>query len=58
MRSEFQQTLPDRILTGKLTFFEKGIVFNDMRLGAFVLPYSAIERLTVHGNTNSKYDWI
>ena len=29
-----------------------------MRLGAFVLPYSAIERVTIHGNTSDKHDWM
>ena len=58
VRSEFHQTLQDRILTGKLTYFEHGLVFSDMRLGAFVLPYTAIERITVHGNTNSEKDWL
>ena len=43
VKSEFHQVLQDRILTGKLSFFENGIIFNDMRLGAFVLPYDAID---------------
>ena len=58
VKTEFHQTLQDRILNGKLTFFEHGLVFDDMRLGAFVLPYSAIERVTIHGNTNDKKDWM
>lgn len=58
VKSEFHQVLQDRILSGKLTFFERGVVYNDMRLGAFVLPYSAIEKITFHGNTNSRKDWM
>ena len=58
VRPEFHQTLQDRILNGKLTFFEHGLVFNDMRLGAFVLLYTALERVTIHGNTNDKKDWM
>ena len=29
-----------------------------MRLGAFVLPYSAIEKVISHGNTKSRKDWM
>lgn len=29
-----------------------------MRLGAFVLPYYAIARITLHGNTSSSNDWV
>lgn len=58
VKEEYHQTLQDRILTGKLTFFEHGLIYADMRLGAFVLPYSAIERVTMHGNTNDKHDWM
>ena len=50
--------MQDRILTGKLTFFERGLIFSDMRLGAFVLPYTALERVTLHGNTNDRHDWM
>ena len=42
IREEFHSVLQDRILNGKLSFYEQGIIFNDMRLGAFVLPYEAI----------------
>ena len=38
--------------------FEHGIVFSDMRLGSFILPYYAIERITFHGNTRSSKDWM
>ena len=58
VREEFHQTLQDRILNGKLTFFERGMVFSDMRLDSFVLPYTAIERITIHGNTNDRHDWM
>ena len=58
VKEEHQQTLTDRILSGKLTFFDHGIVFTDMRLGAFILPYYAISRITIHGNTNSSNDWV
>ena len=58
VREEFHQTLQDRILNGKLTFFERGMIFSDMRLGSFVLPYSAIERITTHGATNDRHDWM
>jgi hypothetical protein len=58
IRPEFHDTLQDRILTGKLTFFEKGFVFADMRLGSFVLPYTAIEKLTFHGKTLTDKDWM
>ena len=58
IREEFHKVLPDRILTGKITFFDHGIVFEDMRLGAFVMPYSSLEKIIFHGNTNSKNDWI
>jgi len=58
IKPEFHSTLPDRILSGKLTFFEHGLVFSDLRLGAFILPYSAIERVTFHGNTGSSKDWM
>ena len=58
IKPEFHGTLPDRILTGKLTFFEHGIVFSDMRLGAFILPYTAIEKVILHGNASSRKDWM
>ena len=29
-----------------------------MRLGSFVLPYTALERVTMHGNTNDVHDWM
>lgn len=58
IREEFHKVLPDRILTGKITFFDHGITFEDMRLGAFVMPYSSLEKIIFHGNTNSKNDWI
>lgn len=29
-----------------------------MRLGAFVLPFTAIARITFHGNTTSSDDWM
>ena len=58
VKEEFHQTLQDRILNGKLTFFERGMIFSDMRLGSFVLPYSAIERITTHGATNDRHDWM
>ena len=35
------------------------MVFVDMRLGSFVLPWSAIEKLTFHGKTNrGNKDWM
>lgn len=58
VQPEFHDTLQDRILTGKLTFFEKGIVFSDMRLGAFVLPYTAIEKFTFYAKTMTTKDWM
>ena len=58
VRPELHDTVKDRILTGKLTFFEKGIVFTDMRMGAFVLPYTAIEKITFYAKTMTTKDWM
>ena len=34
------------------------MIFADMRLGSFVLPYSSIAKLTFHGKTMTNKDWM
>ena len=46
----------DIVLTGKLSFYEKGFIYTDTRLGAFVVPYTGIERLTFH--VTDDRDWM
>jgi len=46
----------DFVLTGKLSFYEKGFIFTDTRLGAFVVPYNRIDKLTFH--VANDRDWM
>ena len=56
VKEEFKSMMKDIILTGKLSFYEKGFIYTDNRLGAFVVPYTHIEKLTFH-ITNDR-DWM
>lgn len=46
--SFFVDRVPDIILVGKLQFFERGFIFFDNRLGAFVVPFRDIKKVTFH----------
>jgi hypothetical protein len=46
----------DFLLFGKLMFYEKGFIYTDLRLGAFVVPYSQLQKITFH--FNDTHDWI
>ena len=46
----------DIVLCGKLSFYEKGFIYTDTRLGAFVVPYTGIEKLTFH--VTDDRDWM
>ena len=56
VKQEFQGVHRDIVLCGKLSFYEKGFIFTDNRLGAFVVPYASIERLTFH--VTDDRDWM
>ncbi len=55
-----QQLLPllkhDMLLYGKLMFYQRGFIYTDLRLGAFVVPYSQLQLITVHFSETQ--DWI
>lgn len=40
----------DFVLTGKLVFYEKGIIFVDNRVYCLVMSYEDIEEITFHSN--------
>ena len=46
----------DIVLCGKLSFYQKGFIFTDTRLGPFVVPYTGIEKLTFH--VTDDRDWM
>jgi hypothetical protein len=46
----------DIVLCGKLSFYQKGFIFTDTRLGPFVVPYTRIEKLTFH--VTDDRDWM
>ena len=56
VKQVFQGVHRDIVLCGKLSFYEKGFIFTDNRLGAFVVPYTSIERLTFH--VTDDRDWM
>lgn len=37
-------------------FYEKGFIYTDLRLGAFVVPYSQLESITMHQSDEN--NWI
>ena len=46
----------DFLLYGKLSFYEKGLIFTDTRLGAFVVLNSHIAKILFH--MNEEQNWI
>ena len=39
-----------------MSFYEKGFIYTDTRLGAFVVPYTSIEKITFH--VTDDRDWM
>jgi hypothetical protein len=56
VKEGFKSMMRDIILTGKLSFYEKGFIYTDTRLGAFVVPYTCIDKLTFH--VADDRDWM
>lgn len=48
IKDEFAAQFDDIVLNGKLVFYEKGMIFVDNKLHAFVLPYELIASMNVH----------
>lgn len=44
------------MLAGKLAFYEKGFIFTDQRLGAFVVPFIFVRKITF--NMSDSGDWM
>lgn len=46
----------DLILYGKLSFYEKGFIYTDLRMGAFVVPFASLHKITFHVTESD--NWI
>jgi hypothetical protein len=44
------------MLAGKIAFYEKGFIYTDARLGAFVVPFSSVRKVVFH--MSDAGDWM
>ena len=57
VKAELQSLIQsDIMLAGKIAFYEKGFIFTDTRLGAFVVPFSSIRKVVFH--MSDAGDWM
>ena len=56
VKEQFADVHRDIVLTGKISFYVKGFIYTDSRLGAFVVPYTSIEKITFH--VTDERDWM
>ena len=56
LKEEYNSIMRDIILTGKLSFYENGFIYSDSRLGAFVVPYNHVDKITFH--VTEDRDWM
>jgi len=57
VRSELYSILQrDIMLCGKIAFYEKGFIFTDNRLGAFVVPFGSVRKIVFNMSDNG--DWM
>ena len=56
VKKEFADVYRDIVLTGKMSFYEKGFIYTDTRLGAFVVPYTSVDKITFH--VTEDRDWM
>jgi len=59
VRAELQSVIKrDILLRGKVTFHERGLHYQDARIGLFVCPYASVRKLTVHMDNAGVEDWL
>ena len=56
VKEQFTDVVRDIVLTGKMSFYEKGFIYTDSRLGAFVVPYTSVAKITFH--VTDDRDWM
>ena len=56
VKEQFTDVIRDFVLTGKMSFYEKGFIYTDSRLGAFVVPYTNVAKITFH--VTDDRDWM
>lgn len=57
VRSELYSIVQrDIMLCGKIAFYEKGFIFTDNRLGAFVVPFGSVRKIVFNMSDNG--DWM
>ena len=54
LKEEFSDVLDDIVINGKMIFYEKGLVFQDYKLHATVLPFTHIAAMNIYNISN---DW-
>lgn len=48
LKEQYADQFDDIVLNGKLVFYEKGMIFVDNKLHAFVMPYDLVEHMNVY----------
>lgn len=48
----------DVMMYGNVRFHERGLMYNDERLGVFVVPFASARHLTFHKDNAGVYDWL
>lgn len=57
VKAELQSLIQrDLMLVGKIAFYEKGFIFTDTRLGAFVVPFGSVRKIVF--NMSDAGDWM